>query len=286
MSSGLDKAIKDLIQIIQEASNKGTSPLDAQAEVLRIDEDGTAWVHFPGGVDETPVKLTIAAHNGDIVNVRSSGGKAWITGNETAPPTDDTTAIVARTAAHYAQATADDAKSVADEALEDASRAKSAADSAESSAVSAQASANAAGESASRAQAAAQAAVDEVEEQQEYFWHDSLGAHVLSDTDDVTGVRYRTDIKGAGQEIFKLNTDGTESSVSKFGETVRLGMESGNHMNLDSDSIDFMDGTTQIGYVGADSAKFPIMHVSSRMSIGNKYEWRTTPSGSLGLYLM
>ena len=96
MSSRLDKAIKDFIQIIREAGNKGTSPLDAQAEVLRIDEDGTAWVHLPGGVDETPVKLTINAKVGDKVYVRLSGGRAWITGNQTAPPTDDKTAEQAK----------------------------------------------------------------------------------------------------------------------------------------------------------------------------------------------
>lgn len=124
MSSRLDKAIKDFIQIIREAGNKGTSPLDAQAEVLRIDEDGTAWVHLPGGVDETPVKLTINAEVGDKVYVRLSGGRAWITGNQTAPPTDDKTAIVAKRLANLAgnraktaQKTADQAQVVADSAL-------------------------------------------------------------------------------------------------------------------------------------------------------------------------
>ena len=124
MSSGLDKAIKDFIQIIQEAGNKGTSPLDAQAEVLRIDEDGTAWVHLPGGVDETPVRLTINAEVGDKVHVRLSGGRAWITGNQTAPPTDDKTAIAAKSSANLAgnrakiaQKTADQAQIVADSAL-------------------------------------------------------------------------------------------------------------------------------------------------------------------------
>lgn len=124
MSSRLDKAIKDFIQIIREAGNKGTSPLDAQAEVLRIDEDGTAWVHLPGGVDETPVKLTINAEVGDKVYVRLSGGRAWITGNQTAPPTDDKTAIVAKSLANIAgnraktaQKTADKAQIVADSAL-------------------------------------------------------------------------------------------------------------------------------------------------------------------------
>lgn len=124
MSSRLDKAIKDFIQIIREAGNKGTSPLDAQAEVLRIDEDGTAWVHLPGGVDETPVKLTINAEVGDKVYVRLSGGRAWITGNQTAPPTDDKTAVVAKSLANIAgnraktaQKTADQAQVVANSAL-------------------------------------------------------------------------------------------------------------------------------------------------------------------------
>lgn len=124
MSSRLDKAIKDFIQIIREAGNKGTSPLDAQAEVLRIDKDGTAWVHLPGGVDETPVKLTINAEVGDKVYVRLSGGRAWITGNQTAPPTDDKTAIAAKSLANIAgnraktaQKTADKAQIVADSAL-------------------------------------------------------------------------------------------------------------------------------------------------------------------------
>lgn len=75
-------------------------------------------------------------------------------------------------------------------------------------------------------------------------------------------------------------------SVSSFGESIRVGNQNTNHLQIDDNSIDFMDGTTQMGYVGTDSARFPIMHVSSRMSVGNKYEWRITPSGSLGLYLM
>lgn len=116
MSSRLDKAIKDFIQIIREAGNKGTSPLDAQAEVLRIDEDGTAWVHLPGGVDETPVKLTINAEVGDKVYVRLSGGRAWITGNQTAPPTDDKTAITAKSLANIAGNRAKTAQKTADQA--------------------------------------------------------------------------------------------------------------------------------------------------------------------------
>lgn len=116
MSSGLDKAIKDFIQIMKEMNKKGTSPLDAQAEVLRIDEDGTAWVHLPGGVDETPVRLTINADIGDKVQVRLSGGRAWITGNQTAPPTDDKTAVFAKNLANIAGNRAKTAQKAADKA--------------------------------------------------------------------------------------------------------------------------------------------------------------------------
>ena len=138
MSSGLDKAIKDFIQIIQEAGNKGTSPLDAQAEVLRIDGDGTAWVHLPGGVDETPVRLTINAKVGDKVHVRLSGGRAWITGNQTSPPTDDKTAIVAKSLANTAGNRAKTAQKVADQAQTSADNAQILADAAQGDALTAQ----------------------------------------------------------------------------------------------------------------------------------------------------
>lgn len=137
MSSGLDKAIKDFIQIIQEAGNKGTSPLDAQAEVLRIDEDGTAWVHLPGGVDETPVRLTINAEVGDKVHVRLSGGRAWITGNASAPPTDDKTAIAAKSLANIAGGQANVAQKTAYQAIGDAANAQTSADRAQGNALSA-----------------------------------------------------------------------------------------------------------------------------------------------------
>lgn len=69
-------------------------PYDSQATVTRV-EDDTLWVHIPGGVDETPVKKTIAASVGDEVQVRVSGGRAWVTGNASAPPTDDAAANAA-----------------------------------------------------------------------------------------------------------------------------------------------------------------------------------------------
>lgn len=83
------------MESMQKTSQPKTQPYDTTAEVRRI-EDGVAWVHIAGGVDETPVRLTINAKEGDNVQVRVSGGTAFLVGNGTAPPTDDTRANIAK----------------------------------------------------------------------------------------------------------------------------------------------------------------------------------------------
>lgn len=140
--SNIQEMVNSLIEAIKNTKPK-TQAYDTTATVTRI-EDGTAWVHIPGGVDETPVKLTINASEGDNVQVRVNGGRAWLQGNATAPPTDDTTANVART--------------IATDAQEEAVRAGKAADAAEAEAVRAGAAADRAEESASDALTAAQSA--------------------------------------------------------------------------------------------------------------------------------
>lgn len=136
MSSTTDLLIKNLAKTIAETPGKKSAPYDTQAEVRRI-EGNIAWVHIPGGVDETPVQLTTNAKKGDIVQVRVSGGRAWLYGNATAPPTDDTVAIKANKTAAAANEHAVNAitsamlaQQFADQAKDDASRAKDAADTA------------------------------------------------------------------------------------------------------------------------------------------------------------
>jgi len=69
-----------------------TAPLDIIGKVTRV-EDGVAWVRFAGSeVGDTPVRMNIDCKEGDVVQVRSSDGKAWIVGNQSAPPTDDSKA--------------------------------------------------------------------------------------------------------------------------------------------------------------------------------------------------
>lgn len=87
--------ILQLVDAIKQASTPKTSSYDTPAEVVRVD-GSTAWVHIPGGVAETPVRLTIDCKPGDTVQVRVGGGQAWLVGNETSPPTDDSEANVVR----------------------------------------------------------------------------------------------------------------------------------------------------------------------------------------------
>ena len=141
---------KDLVDIIKGSDDKGTKAYDTTATVTRVD-GSTVWVHIPGGVDETPVKRTINAKAGDEVQVRVSGGSAWLNGNTSAPPTDDSQANLAveyalvagnaadsavrsakeaSDAATDAKATADSVHGIATQALADAATAKGAADNA------------------------------------------------------------------------------------------------------------------------------------------------------------
>ena len=88
MAVGFEKLVKDTADTIKKAGDRKTSEHNAVGVVKRVDGK-TAWVHFNGGVDETPVKMTIGANVGDKVRVHIGGGKAYIIGNETSPPTDD-----------------------------------------------------------------------------------------------------------------------------------------------------------------------------------------------------
>ena len=103
--STTDNILRDLVEAVQNLSKPKTSAYDTTATVTRI-EDGIAWCHIDGGVQETPVRLTIDAKAGDTVQVRVGGGSAWLTGNSSAPPTDDTKAKEAIRQAQQAAGTA------------------------------------------------------------------------------------------------------------------------------------------------------------------------------------
>lgn len=84
----MNEFVKEIASAMKESKTK---PYDTVAEVLRVDEK-TAYVHIDGGADETPAQMAINCKAGDSVKIRVSGGRAWLTGNLTSPPTDDTAA--------------------------------------------------------------------------------------------------------------------------------------------------------------------------------------------------
>lgn len=91
-----------------------TKAYDTVAKVLRVDEK-TAYVHIDGGADETPAQMAINCKTGDTVKIRVSGGKAWLTGNITAPPTDDSVAIKANKTATKVKKSYENFKDITEE---------------------------------------------------------------------------------------------------------------------------------------------------------------------------
>lgn len=126
MDKDLRRIAKKIVDMIYNEKKARPEPYDTTATVRRV-ENGRAFVHIPGGVDETPVKMGVNVEPGDEVEVNIGGGKASIGKDFTNPPTDDktarkaqTTATKARETAKAAETKAEDAQITANEALEDA----------------------------------------------------------------------------------------------------------------------------------------------------------------------
>lgn len=84
----MNEFVKEIASTMKQSKTKA---YDTVAKVLRVDEK-TAYVHIDGGADETPAQMAINCKAGDSVKIRVSSGRAWLTGNLTSPPTDDTAA--------------------------------------------------------------------------------------------------------------------------------------------------------------------------------------------------
>ena len=70
-----------------------TTGSDYTATVTKVEGD-TAYVQIAGSdISDTPVALSVNADVGDHVRVRVANGKAWITGNDTLPPSNDKKAV-------------------------------------------------------------------------------------------------------------------------------------------------------------------------------------------------
>lgn len=210
--SALDKLSRTLVGAF---GGKKTSPYDTIAEVVRVDGK-TAWVHIPGGVDETPVQLTVNAKQGDMVQIRVGGGRAWIVGNATAPPTDDTVAI-ART---------EEVRTVANDAMKTANK-------------------------AGRIAGNTNQYFWHVQEGEDTGAHitEISSEEFLADPENGGG---NTLIRSNGVAI----RDGLTELATFGASETQIGATSGKNLKLDSDSIDIRNGSTIKGQFQVNSAGY------------------------------
>jgi len=82
--------LNDFKKLFGILRTKNKSPgSDYTGTVTKV-EGSTAYVQLTGSdITDTPVALSIDAKPGDRVRVRVSNGRAWITGNDTLPPSND-----------------------------------------------------------------------------------------------------------------------------------------------------------------------------------------------------
>ena len=225
-----DETVRGLAGVIKARNPKTrTSAYDTPATVRRV-ENGVAYVHIDGGVDETPVNLTIDAKPGDTVMVRVSGGSAWIMGNGSSPPTDDTRA-------NRAMKKAEDVEEAVVEVVR---------------------SVESVSEVADDAKEIAEAGREIAEATDQYFWVDASGTHVAtapkeSDPSGTNGfnalwnalgmlLRNGTNILAQfGQHAVAFyDGDGNEGEniVASFGKDGgQVGYSSSGHLTFSSNSI-------------------------------------------------
>ena len=82
----MNRDIKELFRMLGRKQQAGS---DYTGTVTKV-KGKTAYVQFTGSeITDTPVDLSIDARPGDHVKVHVSGGKGWLTGNDTSPPSND-----------------------------------------------------------------------------------------------------------------------------------------------------------------------------------------------------
>ena len=86
--------MNEFLEVLSNDINKiknglATTGSDYTATVTRV-EGNTAYVQIgDSDITDTPVALSVNAKEGDHVRVRVANGKAWITGNDTLPPSNE-----------------------------------------------------------------------------------------------------------------------------------------------------------------------------------------------------
>ena len=232
--------LKDFAEAVKATGGQTTKPYDTPATVIRVEGD-IVWVHIPGGVDETPVRHTIAAKPGDVVQIRVSGGSACIVGNETAPPTDDTTAIEVKQKTEAVERTVETTVQTLEKVADVANDAKDT--------------------------AIAGKAIAEATDQ--YFWSDANGAHVAltpkdTDPNGATGFNSLWNMLGlllrnGGNILAQFSQNGiafydgsgnnAANVLASFGTSgIRVGKSGQTHIQIASDNMAMSgpDGNTAL----------------------------------------
>lgn len=318
------KLAKDLLEAVRQET--GTKPYDTTAEVLRVEND-IVWVHIDNGAAETPCQRTIDAKPGDIVKIRVAAGVAWITGNQTAPPTDDKVANAAKAAAakafNYAEEahvaaedaknTADSVHAIAEQAQEDADTATEAARSALNGLSTVESVVDTVNWFAEHKKASTDTTVDnsktyytfnattgalakvtpvgtENPSQEGWFELDEAVADYVASHVALTNDGLYVMADGSDWKVLVANdgvyiVDDNNDIIAKYRKTTLIGKADGSHIQIDDDSIDFyLSETEMAGYMSASKTLFPVLEARTSY-IADKYVWRSTPGGNLGLYL-
>ena len=299
----IDGNILDAFESVLDAKTgaSGSASEKTVGTVSKIGADGTIWVRLAGASTDTPCRTTtVAVKPGDSVTVEVGGGSARITGNVSSPSTDDETAnravasaskalddaATAYGAAQSAEASAIAALQSADTAATAAAQAVEDAATAQESASEASDAAQTAGVAAAVAQAAAEAAQGDIEEMENWFYHDTLGAHVLGDSDG-----YRTDVSSTGMQV--VDTSDQQPVVSVGASGGQFGKSGGFHLVLLPTELSLRDpNDLRVAYIEVDSQGNSLFYVANAVIVddlrfgGGDWKWAARQNRNLSLKWM
>ena len=179
----------------KETPSPGT---DYTGTVTKV-EGGVAYVQLAGAdINDTPVKMSVNAKKGDTVRVRVNKGRAWLVGNDTAPPTDDTYAkeseVILSNEIKKTNGTVKTVEGVATEAHKIAGNTD------------------------------------------QYFWHVTSGTDTGAHLTEIPQDQFLEDPENGGGNLLARSNgiairDGL-TELAQFGTTVVLGHESGSHAEI------------------------------------------------------
>ncbi len=85
--------LRDLVRMLKKNKPSGS---DYTGTVTRVDGN-TAYVRLTGSdIMDTPCRISVDCKPGDNVRVRINGGRAWVCGNDTLPPSNDKKEVAAK----------------------------------------------------------------------------------------------------------------------------------------------------------------------------------------------